>query len=299
MMARYGRDQAHIYGGDPVLAENLRRQFGSTPKQLEEEQAAGRAALANHQTRKLAPLNDRTAPKNPIERALEIKELEAEPNSNNRAKLKRRLERHVGQQHRAGELTADEAVTANDEIERIARARGFSSDTPTGPDIDLRRAIDPFRSALDLVRRALEGFEEVARLPDDIREQLFADLAEDVCLARRRINAGRRRLFMRDVRVSFERAGLSVPRWEHHWERHKPGSGESLYFDVAHKLGAAVDALLRADFPLDLRKKNFLPKDLSPLARLVAKIDREMSPRMKAWQDAELRRRRVLWFWEV
>ena len=131
-----------------------------------------------------------------------------------------------------------------------------------------------------LVRHALVDFDEVAVLPDEIREQLVADLVAAIRIAHGGVKAGKRHvsnkamgkhIFLSDVGRALARADLPVTRWR----KHDHGGSESLYFQMVHAL-ADVSGL-------------HLPQDLKPLAMRAAQIQYgTMSPAMKAAQDAEL-----------
>lgn len=144
----------------------------------------------------------------------------------------------------------------------------------------------------DLVRGALVDFKkELAGLPDEVHEQFVADLVEAVRIARSGIEGGirhksnkafGRHVFMADVSRSMKRARLPVKRWQHHDE----GGDESLYYRIAH----ALADVSRVNLSDDLKSLAInLPRNLKPLARWAALSKYgEMSPRMKAAQNAEL-----------
>ena len=82
-----------------------------------------------------------------------------------------------------------------------------------------------------LVRHALVNFDELADLPDDIREQLAADLVGATRFWRAGVKPGKRGLsdekeaqhiFFSDVRRALERAGLPATRWRKTYEGDGP-----------------------------------------------------------------------------
>jgi hypothetical protein len=156
-----------------------------------------------------------------------------------------------------------------------------------------RNAVDDH----DLVRHALVNFDELADPPDDIREQLVADLVGAIRFWRAGVKPGKRGLsdekeaqhiFFSDVRRALERAGLPATRWRKTYEGDGPDidAPESFFFRLARGL---ADAFGRA-----------LPKDLKLAGQRASKIQYGvMFPAMKAAQDAELaaRRRRLAGVW--
>ena len=87
-----------------------------------------------------------------------------------------------------------------------------------------------------LVRHALVNFNELADLPDDIREQLVADLVGATRFWRAGVEPGKRGLsddkeaqhtFFSDVRRALERTGLPATRWR------KTHEGDGPDIDVA------------------------------------------------------------------
>jgi hypothetical protein len=140
------------------------------------------------------------------------------------------------------------------------------------------------------VRQVLAGFDELRGLPDAVLERLIEDLVAAVYHARAGVNVGLRyksdkafgrHVFMKGFRGAWVRARLRVRRWEHHDEF---GSGESLYYRVAHALAAA--------FAL------YLPRDLGPLVKQAKRVRFRMSPAMAAAQLEEQvaqGRRRLDW----
>jgi hypothetical protein len=138
----------------------------------------------------------------------------------------------------------------------------------------------------DLVRATLVDFDEVAVLPDDIRERLVEDLVTASRFARGGIKAGKRHVsdkamgkhvFMFDVGRALERASLSATRWRKTYEGDHPdrNAPESLFFRLARALADAFGISL--------------PKDLKLAGQRASKIKYgEMSPAMEAAQAAEL-----------
>jgi hypothetical protein len=165
------------------------------------------------------------------------------------------------------------------------------------PDINPedRNAVDDH----DLVRHVMVDFDELAVLPDKIREQLVADLVIAIWAWRAGVKPGKRGLsdekeaqhiFMADVRRALERIGLSAPRWRKTYDGDSGpdlDAPESFFFRLAREL---ADAFGRT-----------LPKDLKLAGQRASKIQYGvMSPAMKAAQDAELaarRRRRLAGVW--
>jgi hypothetical protein len=149
-------------------------------------------------------------------------------------------------------------------------------------------AIDPGdRNAIedrDLVQFELVDFDEVAVLPDEIRERLVEDLVASIRFARGGVNAGKRHvsdkalarhIFLSDVGRALECVGLPVKRWR----KHDHGGGESLFYRMARALADGCSL--------------HLPQDLKPLAKRAVQIQYgTISPGMKAAQDAELTARR-------
>jgi hypothetical protein len=83
----------------------------------------------------------------------------------------------------------------------------------------------------DLVRHALVNFSELADLPDDIREQLVADLVGAIRFWWAGVKPRKRGLsdereaqhiFFSDVRRALERAGLPATRWRKTHEGNGP-----------------------------------------------------------------------------
>jgi hypothetical protein len=161
-------------------------------------------------------------------------------------------------------------------------------------DPEDRNAVDDH----DLVRHVLVDFDEVAVLPDEIREQLVADLVIAIWAWRAGVKPGKRGLsdekeaqhiFMADVGRALERAGLSATRWRKTYEGDGPDidAPESFFFRLVRGL---ADAFGRS-----------LPKDLKLAGQRASKIQYGvMSPAMKAAQDAELatrRRQRLAGVW--
>jgi hypothetical protein len=90
-----------------------------------------------------------------------------------------------------------------------------------------RNAVDDH----DFVRHALVNFDELADLPDDIREQLVADRVGAIRFWRAGVKPGKRGLsdekeaqhiFFSDVRRALERAGLPATRWRKTYEGDGP-----------------------------------------------------------------------------
>ena len=145
-----------------------------------------------------------------------------------------------------------------------------------------RNAVDDH----DLVRHALVNFDELADLPDDIREQLVADLVGAIRFWRAGVKPGKRGLsdekeaqhiFISNVGRALERAGLPATRWRKTYEGDGPDidAPESFFFRLARGL---ADAFGRA-----------LPKDLKLAGQRASKIQYGvMFPAMKAAQAAEL-----------
>ena len=141
-----------------------------------------------------------------------------------------------------------------------------------------------------LVRHTLVDFEEAAVLPDEIREQLVADLVDTIGFWRAGVKPGKRGLsdekeaqhiFISNVGRALERAGLSATRWRKTYEGDGPdiNAPESFYFRVIRALGDAFG------IPI--------PKDLMLATERASEIQYgAMSPAMKAAQDAELERQR-------
>jgi hypothetical protein len=133
----------------------------------------------------------------------------------------------------------------------------------------------------------LVDFEEVAALPDVIREWLVADLVAAIGFWRAGVKAGKRHVsdkamrkdvFMFGVGRALVRAGLPVKRWRKTYD----GDGgpdldapERFFFRLARALADAFG------IPL--------PKDLKLVGQRASKIKYgKMSRRMKAAQAAEL-----------
>ena len=145
-----------------------------------------------------------------------------------------------------------------------------------------RNAVDDH----DLVRHALVDYDELADLPDDIREQLVADLVGAIRFWRAGVKPGKRGLsdekeaqhiFISDVRRALERAGLPATRWRKTYEGDGPDidAPESFFFGLAR---GVADAFGKA-----------LPKDLKLAGQRASKIQYGvMSPTMEALQNAEL-----------
>jgi hypothetical protein len=137
----------------------------------------------------------------------------------------------------------------------------------------------------DLVRHALVDFDELADLPDDIREHLVADLVDAIGYWRAGVKPGKRGLsekkqaqhiFMADVGRALERAGLFATRWRKTYEGDGPDidAPESFFFRLAREL---ADAFGRA-----------LPKDLKLAGQRASEIQYGvMSPTMEAAQNAD------------
>jgi hypothetical protein len=139
----------------------------------------------------------------------------------------------------------------------------------------------------ELARFALVDFDEVAVLPEHVREQLVADLVEAVRYARCGVKAGKRgmsdralaqQVFLSDVQRALERAGLHATRWR---KRYDYGDGpsddapESLFFRLAREI-ADVSGIS-------------LPQDLKLAGQRASRHQYgTMSPSMKAAQDEEL-----------
>jgi hypothetical protein len=94
----------------------------------------------------------------------------------------------------------------------------------------------------ELVSHALVDLEELAVLPDAIREHLIADLVDAVRYARAGVAAGKvgisneattQQVYMADVARAMERAGLDPTRWRKQYDN---GDGESLYYRVGREV---------------------------------------------------------------
>jgi hypothetical protein len=94
----------------------------------------------------------------------------------------------------------------------------------------------------ELANHALVDFEELAVLPDEVRERLIGDLVEAVRFARAGIKVGKvgvsnaattQQVFVADVGRALERAGVRATRWRKQYDN---GGGESLYFRVAREV---------------------------------------------------------------
>jgi hypothetical protein len=164
---------------------------------------------------------------------------------------------------------------------KCRRTRLSSYDIPAINPED-RNAVDDH----DLVRHVLVDFEELADLPDEVREQLVAELVIAIWAWRAGVKLGKRGLsdakeaqhiYIADVRRALERAGLSATRWRKTYEGDGPdiNAPESFYFRVIRALGDAFG------IPI--------PKDLMLATERASKIQYGvMSPAMEAAQAAEL-----------
>ena len=94
----------------------------------------------------------------------------------------------------------------------------------------------------DLVRFALEDFEELDVLSRDGREQLVEDLVNAIRYNRAGLRAQKRgvsdqaletQVFFADVRRALERAGLRAMRWRKQYDN---GGGESFYYRVVREI---------------------------------------------------------------
>jgi hypothetical protein len=143
----------------------------------------------------------------------------------------------------------------------------------------------------ELARAALVDLDEVAVLPDVVREQLIRDLVDAVRYARAGVEVGKvgvsneataQQVYMSDVARAMERAGLRPTRWR---KRYDDGDGpsddapESLFFRLARAVADASDMAL----PQDLK----LPGNRAAQHRYGL-----MSPAMEAAQRSELAARR-------
>jgi hypothetical protein len=95
-----------------------------------------------------------------------------------------------------------------------------------------RNAVDDH----DLVRHALEDFDELAVLSSDIRKKLVEDLVDALRYARAGLKAGKRHVsnkalvrhvFLSDIGRAMERVGIPVKGWQKWYDG---GSGESLFY---------------------------------------------------------------------
>jgi hypothetical protein len=143
----------------------------------------------------------------------------------------------------------------------------------------------------ELVGAALVDLEEVAVLPDIVREQLSRDLVDAVRYARAGVAVGKigvsneataQQVYMSDVARAMERAGLWATRWR---KRYDDGDGpsddapESLFFRLAREV-ADVSGIA-------------LPQDLKlPGNRAAHHQYGVMSPAMESAQRSELAARR-------
>jgi hypothetical protein len=94
----------------------------------------------------------------------------------------------------------------------------------------------------ELVSHALVDLEELAVLPDAVREQLIRDLVDAVRYARAGVAVGKvgvsneataQQVYMADVARAMERAGLDPTRWRKQYDN---GGGESLYYRVGREV---------------------------------------------------------------
>jgi hypothetical protein len=129
-------------------------------------------------------------------------------------------------------------------------------------------------------------FEELADLPDEVREQLVADLVIAIWAWRAGVKPGKRGLsdekeaqhiFFSDVGRALGRVGQRAARWRKTYDGDggpDPDAPESFYFRLVRALGD--------DFGIPI------PKDLMLATKRASEIQYEMSPALKAAQDAEL-----------
>ena len=112
-----------------------------------------------------------------------------------------------------------------------------------------------------LVRHMLVDFEELAVLPDEIREQLVADLVDAIGFWRAGVKPGKhglsdekeaQHIFISDVGRALERAGLPVKRWRKTYEGDGPDidAPESFFFRLARALGDVFGIPLPKDLKL-------------------------------------------------
>jgi hypothetical protein len=139
----------------------------------------------------------------------------------------------------------------------------------------------------DLVRFALVDFDEVAVLPEPVREQLVADLVEAVRYTRCGVKAGKRgmsdqalaqQIFLSDVQRAMGSAGLPATRWRKRYDdgdRPSDDAPESLFFRLAREVAEVCGISLPQDLKLAGQRASRHQYGI-------------MSPTMKAAQDEEL-----------
>jgi hypothetical protein len=139
----------------------------------------------------------------------------------------------------------------------------------------------------DLVRATLVDFDEVAALPDEIREQFIVDLVVAIRFWRAGVKLGKhglsdkkeaQNIYLSSVGRALERAtGLPATRWRKTYEGDGPDidAPESFFFRLARGLADAIGSAL--------------PKDLKLAGQRASKIQYGvMFPAMQAAQSAEL-----------
>jgi hypothetical protein len=143
----------------------------------------------------------------------------------------------------------------------------------------------------ELVRAALVDVEEMAVLPDAVREHLIRDLVEAVRYARAGVAVGKvgvsnkataQQVYMSDIARAMERTGLRATRWRKRYDDGDGPSGgapESLFFRVAREVADIAGITL--------------PQDLKLAGQRAAQHQYgAISPAMEAAQEAELAARR-------
>jgi hypothetical protein len=165
---------------------------------------------------------------------------------------------------------------------------------------------------LERVRYALVYSGMMDTLSGEAQERLVQDLVDAANYPLGGINAQKpkphvsvtalaRHVFMCDVERAMEGVGLPVTRWralDESWSGSK-STNESRYFQAAHALGNIFGLKLPRNLkPLALRAKRQQRQPLAPRAKrrrpphcgVAMRVEHgEMSPKMKAAQDAELR----------